>query len=418
MSRSFDLDAMLSAARAATRALANCNPGEKDAALRRVAEELVARSAEIIAENQKDMAHGQEAGLSSALLDRLRLDEKRIAGMAEGVLQVVALPDPVGRIDGMTRRPNGLLVGRMRVPIGVIGMIYEARPNVTVDAAALCIKAGDAIILRGGREALASNLALTRIVQGALGAAGLPEAAAQSIPDPDREYVRRLITAEGRVDAIIPRGGHELIAAIVEHARVPVIKHYQGICHVYVDKAADLDMAERIVFNAKVQRPGVCNAMETLLVHRDLAGAFLPRMLQKLSDAKVEIRGCPETCRLYPPAKPAQAGDFGHEFLDLILAVKVVDDYDAAREHIHHFGSGHTEAIVTGDHATAQRFLREIDSSSVMVNASTRFADGFEYGLGAEIGISTDRLHARGPMGVEELTTQKWVVYGEGQVRG
>ncbi|MBE7557644.1 glutamate-5-semialdehyde dehydrogenase [bacterium] len=417
MSQTFDLDAMLSAARRATRMLADCNPGEKNRALAAVADGLVARGAEIMAENARDMAEGQAAGLSPALLDRLRLDETRVAAMAEGVRQVVALPDPVGRIDGMTRRPNGLLVGRMRVPIGVIGMIYEARPNVTVDAAALCIKAGDAVILRGGREALHSNLVLTEVVRGGLVQAGLPPDAVQSIPDPDRQHVLRLIAAEGRIDAVIPRGGHELIRAIVQHARVPVIKHYQGICHVYVDRAADLDMAERIVFNAKVQRPGVCNAMETLLVHRDVAEAFLPRMLKKLSEAKVEIRGCAETCRLYPSAKPAKDGDFGCEFLDLIVAVRVVDGFEAARDHIHSYGSGHTEAIVTRDHATAQRFVREIDASSVMVNASTRFADGFEYGLGAEIGISTDRLHARGPMGVEELTTQKWVVYGEGQVR-
>ena len=413
----FDLDTMLRDARVATRLLSQTSSADKQRALFEIADRLERGVAVLLDENGKDLSAGAETELSPALLDRLRLTEERVAAMAGGVRQVAALPDPVGRIERMDRRPNGLMVGRMRVPLGVVGMIYESRPNVTVDAAALCLWSGNAIVLRGGREALHSNLALTRVVQSSLVDCGLPGAAVQSIPDPDRQHVLALLAAEGKVDVVIPRGGRALITAVVENARVPVIKHYEGICHVYVDAAADLEMAKKIAHNAKVQRPGVCNAMETLLVHQGIAEAFLPGMVDMLTGAGVEVRGCPETHRVAPQCVAAKDEDFGHEFLDLVLAVKVVESYEAARDHINRFSSGHTDAIITSDYATAQRFLSEIDSSSVMVNASTRFADGFEYGLGAEIGISTDRLHARGPMGVEELTTLKWIVMGQGQIR-
>jgi glutamate-5-semialdehyde dehydrogenase len=412
-----NLDDILQSARAATRELEQCTPQQKNQALELLAQQLGEQSDSIMRENARDLEAGEKKNLAPAMLDRLKLDDKRIAAMAEGVRQIATLPDPVGRITDLARRPNGLSVGRMRVPIGVIGMIYESRPNVTIDAAALCLKAGNAIVLRGGSEAFHSNLALAKLAQQCLANAGLPDRAVQFIASTDREYVKQLLAAEGKIDAVIPRGGKSLVKAVVENARVPVIKHYDGNCHIYVDKHADLEMAQAIAFNAKVQRPGVCNAMETLIVHKDVASQFLPGFFADIKEAGVEVRGCEATCKIVPEAILANQEDWKTEYLDLILAVRVVDSFEEARDHINTYGSGHTEAIVTSDYSTSQRFLREIDASSVMVNASTRFADGFEYGLGAEIGISTDRLHARGPMGVEELTTQKFIVLGEGHIR-
>jgi glutamate-5-semialdehyde dehydrogenase len=337
--------------------------------------------------------------------------------MIKGLEEVAALPDSVGAITGMWRRPNGLLVGRMRIPLGVIGIIYESRPNVTVDAAALCFKSGNAVILKGGKEALHSNLALARVMQEALSQAGIPTGAVQVIPSVAREATLELLQQDELVDLIIPRGGEGLIRFVAENSRIPVLKHYKGVCHTFVDQSADLDLAAEVCFNAKVQRPGVCNAMETLLVHEAAAPDFLPRMLARYRQAGVELRGCPRTREIDPQTLPAKEDDWGAEFLDLILAVKVVPHLEAALEHIARYSSNHTEAIITQDYTRAQRFLREVDSSLVLVNASTRFNDGGELGLGAEIGISTSKLHAFGPMGLEELTTTKFIAYGSGQVR-
>jgi len=390
----------------------------KNRALLEMADAIEDKAGLIKEENRKDLESGREKGLSKAMIDRLELTDKRIAGMAKGLREVAALPDPVGAVESMRRRPNGLLIGKMRVPIGVIGVIYESRPNVTADATSLCLKSGNAVVLRGGSEAINSNICIADILSEAATSAGIPEGAVSLIRTTDRAAVDEMLRAQGLIDLIIPRGGEGLIRRVAERSLIPVIKHYKGVCHVYVDDEADLDMAETISFNAKVQRPGVCNAMETLLVHRDVAEAFLPRMLGKLSEAGVEIRGCPETCRIYPGAKPATEDDWYAEYLDLILAVRIVSDIDEAISHINRYGSAHTDAIVTRNYFKARKFVTEVDSSSVMVNASTRFSDGGEYGLGAEIGISTDKLHARGPMGLEELTTYKWVVYGDGQIRG
>jgi glutamate-5-semialdehyde dehydrogenase len=331
--------------------------------------------------------------------------------------EVAGLEDPVGTLSRSWLRPNGLQVARMRIPLGVIGIIYESRPNVTVDAAGLCLKAGNAVILRGGSEAFESNQALAAIVRRVLHDSGLPQQAVQMVPVRERQGVKALLQHEQFIDLIIPRGGEGLIRFVVEHSRIPVLKHYKGVCHVYVDKDADLQMAEPICFNAKVQRPGVCNAMETMLVHQDIAAEFLPRMARRFAEAGVEMRGCPRTCRLVSEAKPAQEGDWPSEYLDLILAVKVVNDMDEAIAHIGTYGSNHTEAVITRDYNQARRFVREVDSSVVLVNASTRFNDGGQLGLGAEIGISTSKLHAFGPMGLEELTTTKFVVFGDGQIR-
>jgi glutamate-5-semialdehyde dehydrogenase len=417
MSHALDMLALARAARAASRPLAALSTAVKDEMLRRMAAALEAATPELLADNERDLQAGRDKGLSEAMLDRLRLDDQRITAMADGLREVAALPDPVGEVTGMRRRPNGLQVGRMRIPLGVIGIIYEARPNVTADAAALCLKSGNAVILRGGSEASHSNSAIGRILQGELVAMGLPEAALQVVGTVEREAVLELLKLEEEIDLIIPRGGEGLIRFVSEHSRIPVIKHYKGVCHVFVDEGADLEMAERICVNAKVQRPGVCNALETLLVHRETAGDFLPRITTVLQGMGVELRGCAASRAISPQMGEATGDDWDAEYLDLILAVRVVDDLDAAIDHIRRHGSLHTEAIVTRDYARAQRFLREVDSSTVLVNASTRFADGNQLGLGAEIGISTTKLHSFGPMGLEDLTTRKFIVFGDGQIR-
>jgi glutamate-5-semialdehyde dehydrogenase len=351
------------------------------------------------------------------MLDRLALSDKVVDSMVAGLHEVIALPDPVGEVDDMIRRPNGLMVGRMRIPLGVIGMIYESRPNVTVDAAALCLKAGNAVILRGGSEAIHSNLALASVLQDALAAEKINPAAIQVIPVADREAVNILLSLEDHIDLIIPRGGEGLIRFVSENSRIPVLKHYKGVCHVFVDVGADPDMAVNIAMNGKCQRPGVCNALETMLVHKDIARTFLPLVASKLTAAHVELRGCHRTKEILPGIKDAVEEDWPAEFLDLILAVKVVDDLDDAMDHIAKYGSQHTEVIVTRSYANGQRFIKEVDASAVMINASTRFSDGGQFGLGAEIGISTTKLHAYGPMGLKELTARKFIVYGDGQVR-
>jgi len=382
-----------------------------------MADKLVQREKTIRQENEKDLALAKEQGMNSAMLDRLALDAKTLQSMAEALREVAALPDPVGEVTGMWKRPNGLKVGRVRIPLGVIGFIYESRPNVTVDAASLCLKAGNAVILKGGSEAIRSNLILGQILGEALKETELPAAAIQVIPTTEREATRILLQQEEEVDVIIPRGGEGLIRFVTDHSRIPVLRHYKGVCHVYVDEFADLAMAAEICFNAKVQRPAVCNAMETMLVHERVADAFLPVMLKRFRDAGVEIRGCLKTLVLMPDARPAEPSDWPAEFLDLILAVRVVKDLDDALDHIETYSSNHTEAIVTNNYDRAQRFLDEVNSSVVLVNASTRFNDGNQLGLGAEIGINTSKLHAFGPMGLAELTTQKFIVYGSGQIR-
>jgi glutamate-5-semialdehyde dehydrogenase len=404
-------------ARAAARRLRQVERPQKDEALKRMARMVAERKESIFQENRKDLDGAEKSGMSRAMIDRLRLDAKTIDAMAEGLLEVASLPDPVGAVTSMWKRPNGLVVGRVRIPIGVIGFIYESRPNVTVDAAGLCLKSGNAVILKGGSEAIHSNLALARILGEALNQSGLPSTAIQVVPTTERAATNLLLSLEEDVDLIIPRGGEGLIRFVTEHSRIPVLKHYKGVCHIYVDESADLDMAKAICFNAKVQRPGVCNAMETMLVHERVAPGFLPDMGKDLQKAGVEIRGCPRTVELIPGARPAGESDWPAEFLDLILAVKVVSNMEEALEHIEAYGSNHTEAIITRDYGRAQRFLSEVDSSVVLVNASTRFNDGYQLGLGAEIGISTSKLHAFGPMGLEELTTTKFIVHGSGQIR-
>jgi glutamate-5-semialdehyde dehydrogenase len=408
---------MAQEARGAARQVGTRSREVKDRVILKVAELLAERQVQIQAANRKDVAAAQAQGYAPAFVDRLTLSDKVFAAMIQGLKEVAALPDPVGAVTGMWVRPNGLRVGRQRIPLGVIGFIYESRPNVTVDAAALCFKSGNAVILKGGKEALNSNLALAQVMQAALAEAGAPQAAVQVIPSVAREATEELLKQDELVDLIIPRGGEGLIRFVAEHSRIPVLKHYKGVCHIFVDESADLDMAEEVCFNAKVQRPGVCNAMETMLVHEAAALAFLPRMLARFRQARVELRGCPRTREIDPQVVPARAEDWGAEFLDLILAVKVVPDLDAALEHIARYSSNHTEAIITRDYARSQRFLKEVDSSVVLVNASTRFNDGGELGLGAEIGINTSKLHAFGPMGLEELTTTKFIVYGDGQIR-
>lgn len=405
------------AAREAARELARIPSDLKDRALGAMALALQQEAPRLLEENRVDLEQAQGAGLPRPMLDRLTLTEKIISEMAQGIREVAALPDPVGQVIRMWRRPNGLLVGRMRIPLGVVGIIYEARPNVTADAAALCIKSGNGVVLRGGSEAFRSNQAIVDILRKALRSEGLPEAAVGMIPTTDRAAVREMLQLEGIIDVIIPRGGEELIRAVVAESRIPVIKHYKGVCHVFVDQSADLEMAERICMNAKLQRPAVCNAMETLLVHRDIAPVFLPRIGSALRDNGVELRGCGLTREILPYALEAAEEDWYAEYNDLILAIRVVNGLEQAMEHIARYGSDHTESIVTQDYSNAQRFLQGVQSSVVLVNASTRFSDGYQLGLGAEIGISTTRLHAYGPMGVEELTTTKFVVYGDGQVR-
>ena len=412
-------------AREASRAIARADTNQKNSALLAIAAAIRRDAAKLLEANARDMESARASGLDAALLDRLRIDEKGVAGMAEGLEQIAALPDPVGEIDGLKFRPSGIQVGKMRVPLGVVGIIYEARPNVTADAAGLCLKSGNAAILRGGSEALHSNQAVAACVREGLKAAGLPDGVVQVIETIDRAAVGELITMKDYVDVIVPRGGKGLIERVTAEARVPVIKHLHGNCHVYVDDRADLVKAVRIVENAKTQRYGTCNTTESLLVARGVAAKVLPEIGHVLAGKGVEMRACPEAMTILQSAgvaadklKAAVEADWSEEYLGPIIAVKVVDDIDAAMDHINTYGSQHTDAIVTEDYGRARRFLREVDSASVVVNASTRFADGFEYGLGAEIGISTDKIHARGPVGLEGLTSQKWVVLGDGHVRG
>ncbi len=404
-------------ARAASRLMARATTQAKNSALREAGAAIAAARAELVAANGDDMARAAAQGLDAAALDRLKLTDARIDAMIEGLEQVATLPDPVGAITDLAYRPSGIQVGRMRVPLGVVGIIYESRPNVTADAASLCLKSGNAAILRGGSESLASNRVIASCMHRGLRAAGLPERALQVIATADRAAVGLLITMPEYVDVIVPRGGKGLIERISAEARVPVIKHLDGICHVYIDEAADLDKAFAVALNAKTQRYGTCNTMETLLVAAPVAAAILPRLATAYTEHGVELRGCARTRELLPRALAATEEDWGTEYLAPILAIRVVAGIDAAMEHIARYGSQHTDAIVTEDYSRARRFLREVDSSSVMVNASTRFADGFEYGLGAEIGISTDKIHARGPVGLEGLTSQKYVVLGDGHVR-
>ena len=371
----------------------------------------------LIAENRKDLETGQQKGLSSAMLDRLMLNEGRIKGIADALREIAALPDPVGEVTKMWKRPNELMVGKMRIPLGTIGIIYESRPNVTADAAALCLKAGNAVVLRGGSEAIHSNRAIAAVLQGVLKEMKLPEAVLSLIPFTEREGVLEMLKQEESIDLIIPRGGESLIRFVVENSRIPVIKHYKGVCHIFVDQSADFDKAEQIIINSKTQRPGVCNSLETLLIHKDVAAEFIPRIAATLTALGVELRGDDAFCSAAPIAKSATEEDWYTEYLELILSCRVVDDLDAAIAHINRYCSLHTESIITSDYSRAQRFIREVNSSCVMVNASTRFADGGQLGLGAEIGISTTKLHSFGPMGLEDLTTTKFIVYGDGQVR-
>lgn len=404
-------------ARTAARVMAVADTAAKNAALAATAAEIERNAAALVAANRKDLDAGQNAGLDAAMLDRLELTPARIASMAEGLRQIAQLADPIGEITDLKYRPSGIQVGRMRVPLGVIGIIYESRPNVTADAAGLCLKSGNACILRGGSEALHSNLAIAECIRAGLRQAGLPDDAVQVVDTTDRAAVGELITMKEYVDIIVPRGGKTLIERIMQEGTIPMIKHLDGVCHVYVDDKADNEKAIRIAFNAKCQRYGTCNTMETLLVARAIAPTVLPVLGKMYQEQKVELRGCDETRLILPFAKAVTEDDWHAEYLAPILAIRVVADVDEAMAHIARYGSQHTDAIVTEDITRARRFLREVDSSSVMVNASTRFADGFEYGLGAEIGISTDKLHARGPVGLEGLTTLKFVVFGDGHIR-
>jgi glutamate-5-semialdehyde dehydrogenase len=408
---------MAQAAAAAADQLVRVSSAQKNAALLSIAAGLEKEALLIKEENGKDLAAAQEKGLSAAMIDRLTVKDETISAMVTGLKDVAGLNDPVGTMGPTWIRPNGLQVAQMRIPLGVIGIIYEARPNVTIDAAGLCLKAGNAVILRGGSEAFYSNQALSQIISRALEKTELPPTSVQVVPVREREAVLALLKQEEFIDLIIPRGGEGLIRFVVENSKIPVLKHYKGVCHVYVDEDADFDMAQEICFNAKVQRPGVCNAMETLLVHQAAADEFLPQMARRFVSAGVEIRGCDAACRILPAAKKAQESDWPAEYLDLVLAIKVVGDMDEAISHIATYSSKHTEAIVTRNYDRARRFVREVDSSVVLVNASTRFNDGGQLGLGAEIGISTSKLHAFGPMGLEELTTTKFVVQGNGQIR-
>ncbi len=426
---------MAKAAKIAAQKLTYAPMKVKDNALETMASGLIENAERIKQENNKDIKEARKSGLSGAIVDRLKLDDKRIEDMATGLREIAMQPDPIGAVEELRRRPNGMEVGKMRVPIGVIGIVYESRPNVTADAAGLCIKSGNAVILRGGSEAINSNVCIANILSDAAESAGLPERAINLIETTDRKAVIEMLKAEGLIDLVVPRGGKGLIKTVMDNSLIPVIKHYDGVCHVYVDDEADLDMALRIAYNAKAQRPGVCNAMETLLVNSKVADSFLPKIAHKLEEAGVEIRGCERTRNILSSIEPSPIESIGDrsgvgdriqeatqedwyaEYLDLILAVKVVDSIDEAMDHIDVYGSHHTDAIVTDNYFKARKFVMSVDSSSVMVNASTRLSDGAIYGLGAEVGISTDKLHARGPMGAESLTTYKWVVYGDGQLR-
>ncbi|TAL18663.1 glutamate-5-semialdehyde dehydrogenase [bacterium] len=412
-----DMLEMAKVAREAGRKLARMGSLQKEKALIAMADAILAAREELKAANRLDLAAAKESGLAPAMVDRLTLSDKTIDQMAKGLCEVAAQPDPVGEVTRMWKRPNGLLIGKKRIPLGVIGIIYEARPNVTADAAALCLKSGNAVILRGGKEAINSNRAISEVLCRAAAEAGIPEGAIQVVRTVEREAMVELLKLEDYIDLIIPRGGEGLIRFVSENSRIPVIKHYKGVCHIFVDFSADLDMAEKIVINAKTQRPGVCNAVETLLVHSGLSRTFLPHIIGKLREKRVEIRGCRRTLAIVPDAVPATEKDWDTEYVDLILSVRVVDSLDEAIEHIDRWSSLHTESIITSDYANSQRFLEEVGSSTVMVNASTRFSDGYEFGLGAEVGISTTKIHSYGPMGAEDLTTTKFIVYGQGQVR-
>jgi glutamate-5-semialdehyde dehydrogenase len=405
------------AAREAWRALSRASTDQKNAAISAMARELTAAGAAILSENAKDVEAAKAAGLAAPLIDRLALNDSRLSEMVRSVEAVKALPDPVGDVIRSWRQPNGLEIRKVRVPLGVIGIIYESRPNVTSECASLCVKSGNAVVLRGGSESFRSNQAIGTALRAALRSSGLPEAAVTLIPTAEREGVDAMLQLDHLIDVVIPRGGEALIRKIAESSRIPVIKHAKGVCHVYVDEAADLEMAQDLAFNAKCQRPATCNAMETLLVHERAAAAFLPAMIRRFREAGVELRGCDRTRQLVSGLAPASEADWSTEYLAPILSVRIVRSLEEAVEHIGRYGSAHSDAIVTEDPARAQQFVNDVDSAAVYVNASTRFTDGFQFGLGAEIGISTDRLHARGPMGLEELTTYKYVVYGQGQIR-
>ncbi len=404
-------------AKEASRTLAKASSAVKNKALLAMADMLINAKEDIKRENEKDINYSREKGLSSALIDRLMLNDKRIDSMASGLREIAALSDPVGEITRMWQRPNGLRIGKVRVPLGVIGIIYESRPNVTADAVGLCIKSGNAIILRGGSEAINSNIAISKILLQAAIDSGLPEGCIELIDITDRQAIMEMIKLDNYIDMIVARGGLELIKTVTENSTIPVAKHSAGVCHTYVDYSADLKMAEDICFNAKVQRPGVCNAMETMLVHKDIAQDFLPPMIQRFRNAGVEIRGCPEVKKIVPDIIDATEEDWYTEYLDLILSIKVVKDIDEAIDHISTYGSHHSDAIVTRDYERGLKFLNEVDSAAVYINASTRFTDGNEFGLGAELGISTQKLHSRGPMGLEDLTSQKYIIFGNGQIR-
>ena len=404
-------------AKAASRVLMSASTVDKNTALIAIAEAIVERQADLIAENKKDLDAGRARSLSAALMDRLELNAERIESMAAGLRQIAALPDPVGEISDMSYQPSGIQVGHMRVPLGVVGIIYESRPNVTADAAALCLKSGNAAILRGGSEAIYSNQAIARCIHDGLRQAGLPLAAVQVVPTTDRAAVSALVKMKDTVDVIVPRGGKGLIERVSADARVPVIKHLHGVCHVYIDADADIDKAVAIAVNAKTQRYGTCNTMETLLVAESIAPRVLPLLAEKYADKGVELRGCARTLTIITKAKAATEEDWHEEYLAPILSIRIVDGLDQALDHIHQYSSNHTDSIVSENYSATQRFLREVDSSSVMVNTSTRFADGFEYGLGAEIGISTDKIHVRGPVGLHGLTSQKYIVLGDGHIR-
>ena len=404
-------------ARAAARWMSRAESGVKDRALHTIANLILADRAKLVSENKKDLEQGKQHGLDAALLDRLELTDARIDAMAEGLRQVASLPDPIGAITDLAYRPSGIQVGKMRVPLGVIGIIYESRPNVTADAAALCLKSGNACILRGGSEALHSNQAIARCISAGLEKEGLPATAVQVVATTDRAAVGELIRLKDYVDVIVPRGGKGLIERISAEALIPVIKHLHGVCHTYIDDDADFDKAIKVAFNAKTQRYGTCNTMETLLVAKSVATQMLPALAKRYQDEGVELRGCEQTRAILPEIQTATEADWAEEYLAPILSIRIANDLDAALDHIDQYGSQHTDVIITENISRARRFMREVDSSSVMVNASSRFADGFEYGLGAEIGISTDKLHARGPVGLEGLTSQKFVVFGDGHIR-
>jgi len=404
-------------AKAGSRAIAKVSSEQKNNALKNMADSLLKKARELESANKKDIAAARKKGLSKAMIDRLTLNKKRINETAQGLFEITGLPDPVGEVTKMWTRPNGMMVGRMRVPIGVIGIIYESRPNVTADATALCLKAGNAVVLRGGSEAIHSNTAIVKILRAAAKSQGIHEGVITFIDNTDRQAIMEMLKLEGLIDVVIPRGGEGLIRAVTENSRIPVLKHYKGLCHVFVDRDADMEMAGDICFNAKVQRPGTCNAMETMLVDEKVAGKFLPGMIRRFKKAHVKIKGCPRTRRINKAISAASEQDFFTEYVDKILNIRIVKDIDAAINHIAKYGSAHTDTIVTADYSKAMRFLKEVDSSSVFVNVSTRLSDGFQFGLGAEMGISTDKLHARGPMGLEELTCLKFIVLGDGQLR-